>query len=191
MDSWIIAARYGTALLKLVQETGNGKTVAEQMERIAHVVEGSSRLRQVVNESQSVVPRRRAKVFEEIFAQEGTELAPEIRSLINLLIKNGRLDITRWVFRSFLSQYYESVHIKRGFLFVADAKAAEKADLTGKLKAEIKSKTGYDLLVETIEDPSLIGGFIFEVDDCMLDASVVSQVESIRKQFMEKNRITR
>ncbi|MBQ3975977.1 MAG: F0F1 ATP synthase subunit delta [Bacteroidales bacterium] len=35
-------------------------------------------------------------------------------------------------------------------------------------------------------DPSLIGGFRLVVDDLLLDASVSSQLEKLRRQFIEK-----
>jgi F-type H+-transporting ATPase subunit delta len=36
-------------------------------------------------------------------------------------------------------------------------------------------------------DPAIVGGFVFTVDDLMLDASVARQIELIRRQFVEKN----
>ena len=52
----------------------------------------------------------------------------------------------------------------------------------------IESKTGCKLDLKTEVDPTLIGGFIFEVDDLLLDASVSRQIDIIRRQFIEKNR---
>lgn len=37
-------------------------------------------------------------------------------------------------------------------------------------------------------DAALEGGFIFQIDDMRLDASVASQLRNIRKQFIQKNR---
>jgi F-type H+-transporting ATPase subunit delta len=37
-------------------------------------------------------------------------------------------------------------------------------------------------------DPKILGGFIFEIDDYRLDASVATQFEKIKKQFIEKNK---
>ena len=37
-------------------------------------------------------------------------------------------------------------------------------------------------------DPSLIGGFVFDIDDAIIDKSVSRQLELIREQFIEKNR---
>ena len=44
------------------------------------------------------------------------------------------------------------------------------------------------MVIEVEVDPSIIGGFIFDIDDYMLDASVIRQLDDIRVQFIERNR---
>jgi len=41
---------------------------------------------------------------------------------------------------------------------------------------------------ETSVEPSIIGGFILDIDYNRLDASVATQLNRVRRQFMEKNR---
>ena len=43
-----------------------------------------------------------------------------------------------------------------------------------------------DAIVSGISD--LIGGFVFDVDDYLVDSSVKRQLELIRRQFIRKNR---
>ena len=52
----------------------------------------------------------------------------------------------------------------------------------------IESRTGKKLLLKTEVDESLIGGFLLEVEDQLLDASVSHQLELIKRQFVERNR---
>ena len=40
-------------------------------------------------------------------------------------------------------------------------------------------------------NPDLIGGFIVQVEDRRLDASIATQLQTIRKEWEEKNRKTR
>ena len=60
--------------------------------------------------------------------------------------------------------------------------------LLQRLKALVKSKTGDDVIIEVDVDPSLVGGFVFDIDDYLLDASVKRQLDLIREQFIERNR---
>ena len=41
--------------------------------------------------------------------------------------------------------------------------------------------------MEESVDPSLIGGFVLDLEDYRLDASVSRQIEDIRRQLVQKN----
>ena len=269
MNTGIIASRYATALLKLVDETGSGESVAAQVQVIEAALDGSQEFRHAVADP-AVSPESKLGLFEAAVASSGaglssvaepveapeeTEplssagtlrqaqrpagasgvLAPELRKFIQLLIRNGRIGDARLVFTTFITEFYRSRHIKRARLIVADAsllspaassvaefssvaepveaheepfdseplrtsgtlrqaqrpdeqRPAETPSLETRLRDVIESKTGCKLDLKTEVDPTLIGGFIFEVDDLLLDASVSRQIDIIRRQFIEKNR---
>ena len=58
--------------------------------------------------------------------------------------------------------------------------------LEQKIRALISDMTGCGLDLNVKLDPSLIGGFRLVVDDLLLDAGVSSQLEKLRRQFIEK-----
>ena len=41
--------------------------------------------------------------------------------------------------------------------------------------------------MESALDPELLGGFVLELEDEMLDASVRRQIDDIRRQLVQKN----
>lgn len=129
----------------------------------------------------------------------GAALAPELRKFLALLIRNRRIGDIRLILTTFVTEYYRSRHILRARLAVADpsllasghdSRDSEKLrpTLESRLRALIEAKTGCGLLLRTEVNPSLIGGFVFEVEDTVLDASVSRQIAVIRRQFIEKNR---
>ena len=234
MNTGIIASRYATALLKLVDETGSGESVAAQVQVIEAALAASPDFRHAVADP-AVSPESKLGLFEAAVAP----LAPELRKFIQLLIRNGRIGDARLVFTTFITEYYRARHIKRARLVVADGSLlssaavvrqahqpaassvaepveapeepsdseplrlagtlrqaqrpveqhqAEAPSLESRLREVIESKTGCKLVLKTEVDPTLIGGFIFEVDDLLLDASVSRQIDIIRRQFIEKNR---
>ena len=238
MNTGIIASRYATALLKLVDETGSGESVAAQVQVIEAALAASPDFRHAVADP-AVSPESKLGLFEAAVAP----LAPELRKFIQLLIRNGRIGDARLVFTTFITEYYRARHIKRARLVVADGSLlsaaassvavarqahqpaassvaepveapeepsdseplrlagtlrqaqrpveqhqAEAPSLESRLREVIESKTGCKLDLKTEVDPTLIGGFIFEVDDLLLDASVSRQIDIIRRQFIEKNR---
>ena len=241
MNTGIIATRYATALLKLVDETGSGEAVVAQVQTIRKALGEVPGFRRAVNDP-AVSSARKISLFEAALSPvaepvEAT-LTPELRKFIELLLRNGRIGDVRLVFTTFITEYYRSRHIKRARLIVADpalldsgtdepalspaavvrqssptmvrqssptmvrqssptvvrqasqpvAEPVEAPTLESRLRDLIEKKTGCRLILKTEVNPSLIGGFVFEVEDTVLDASVSRQLDIIRSQFIEKNR---
>ena len=111
-------------------------------------------------------------------------LEPEIERLTALLISHGRLEYAARIFRSYLGLYYASRGIKMATLTTA----APAPELVKTLSDTIGASVGCRVILDAKVDPQLIGGFVFEIDDRMVDASVKRQIETIRRQFIEKNR---
>ena len=154
MNTGIISSRYATALLRYVQETGGGERVSAQVRRLLEHPE-----------------------------ENPGPLEPELERFIHLLVKNGRLEDVRIIFRSFLTQYYRS----RGILVARLTTFVASEALEHKLQAMLSKQFGSEVLIESTVDPALIGGFTLEVGDYLLDASVRRQIETIRRQFVIKN----
>lgn len=203
MNTGIIATRYATALLKLVEETGSGELVAAQVQVIEKALDEVPDFRRAMDDP-AVAAVQKISLFE---ASLKDSMAQELHKFLELLIRNGRIGDVRLVLTTFVTEYYRSRHIKRARLVVADPalldpeptpsdpvpvegslRQAQRPALESRLRELIGKETGCELLLETKVDPSLIGGFVFEVEDMILDASVSRQLDVIRHQFIEKNR---
>lgn len=223
MNTGIIATRYATALLKLVEETGSGELVAAQVQVIEKALDEVPDFRRAVDDP-AVAAVQKISLFE---AALKDSMAQELHKFLELLIRNGRIGDVRLVLTTFVTEYYRSRHIKRARLVVADPALLSSSSVSGsdspvagsdssvavsvrgtvirqtrlpegdsrrpgslesRLRELIGKETGCELLLETKVDPSLIGGFVFEVEDTVLDASVSRQLDFIRRQFIEKNR---
>ena len=208
MNTGIIATRYATALLKLVEETGSGDAVAAQVQVIEKALDEVPDFRRAVDDP-AVAPVKKLALFEAALSSsaavvrqahqpvaepvEATSLVPDLRKFLELLIRNGRIGDVRLIFTTFITEYYRLRHIKRARLVVADpallvAEPVEAPTLESRLRDLIEKRTGCKLILKTEVNPSLIGGFVFEVEDTVLDASVSRQLDIIRSQFIEKNR---
>lgn len=111
-------------------------------------------------------------------------LEKDIESLLTLLLRNGRETMLKDILRSFTKMYRETHNIKKVFLKTA----VPSPSLEEKLSALLKERTGCEVEMHSALDSSIIGGFVFEVDDLMLDASVSTQIENLRKEFVENIR---
>lgn len=203
MNTGIIATRYATALLKLVEETGSGELVAAQVQVIEKALDEVPDFRRAVDDP-AVAAVRKISLFE---ASLKDSMAQELHKFLELLIRNGRIGDVRLVLTTFVTEYYRSRHIKRARLVVADPalldpeptpsdpvpvegslRQAQQPALESRLRDLVEKQTGCKLILKTEVNPSLIGGFVFEVEDTVLDASVSRQLDFIRRQFIEKNR---
>ena len=111
-------------------------------------------------------------------------LEPEIQQLVVLLRKNGRLPYVKYILRDFVEQYYRQEGIVRARLI----SAIPAPELENKLRQALGRAIGESMLFTTKVDPNLIGGFVLEVDDKVLDASARSRIERIRRQLDELNK---
>ena len=203
MNTGNIATRYATALLKLVEETGSGELVAAQVQVIEKALDEVPDFRRAVDDP-AVAAVQKISLFE---ASLKDSMAQELHKFLELLIRNGRICDVRLVLTTFVTEYYRSRHIQRARLVVADPalldpeptpsdpvpvegalRQAQRPALESRLRDLVEKQTGCRLILKTEVNPSLIGGFVFEVEDTVLDASVSRQLDFIRRQFIEKNR---
>lgn len=203
MNTGIIATRYATALLKLVEETGSGELVAAQVQVIEKALDEVPDFRRAVDDP-AVAAVQKISLFE---ASLKDSMAQELHKFLELLIRNGRIGDVRLVLTTFVTEYYRSRHIKRARLVVADPalldpeptpsdpvpvegslRQTQRPALESRLRDLVEKQTGCRLILKTEVNPSLIGGFVFEVEDTVLDASVSRQLDFIRRQFIEKDR---
>ena len=154
MNTGIIASRYAAALLRYTQETGGGERVCAQVRSLLEHPE-----------------------------QRPGPLEPELERFVRLLMRNGRLEDVRLVFRSFLTQYYRS----RGIRVARLTTVVPSPELEKRIRAMLENQLGGEILIESAVDPDLIGGFTLEVGDYLMDASVRRQIETIRRQFVISN----
>ena len=131
---------------------------------------------------------------EEVYAQVKTllsdadgldaPLCEDLEQFTVLLEKNGRLPYVRLVFNSFLELYEKS----RGIHVASLKTATGSPQLVARLQDFIRGRTDGTVQFHTETDPSLIGGFVLEMDGVRLDASVSHQLSDIRRELTEKNR---
>lgn len=112
------------------------------------------------------------------------QLEPDLEKLTLLLQKNGRLSIIDHVLASFCELYRQSNHIVQAKLRLA----APSPDLEENLREVLAARYGNDIRFQEQIEPELIGGFVLEVNDNILDTSVKTKLDKIRTRFDELNK---
>ena len=173
MNRAIVITRYALTLVKYVRDTGHGDVVCSEAEQLLQVLRTVPDLRRMVNAASDVVS-----------AFDKKKLLQTARFL-TLLNRNGRMDLVEDILREFVDMYRQSIGIRKAHL-VTVSEPSER--LLQRLRALVKQKMGCDVIIQVEVDPDIIGGFVFDIDEYLMDASIKHQLELIREQFIERNR---
>ena len=183
MNVGIVSARYAEALLKYVNETGNGDAVYKQTGILEKCFSTLEDMRMLIYNPKATSDELKMRVL--TTAVGGMEkAAPELVKFFRLVMKNKRTKFLHLILRIFMEKYRETRNISWARLTVA----SPSEELERKLAGTLQEITGRELELETRTNPSLIGGFIFDMEWTRLDASIASQLNTVKRQFIEKNR---
>lgn len=183
MDTGIIASRYARALLKYVAETGEGERVCAQAGRLGHALAEVPELSVLLDNPETVSAAAKMKLF--VAALDGEAMAPSLERFLALVLEKGRTPLLRLMLHDFIDFYHRSQHVLHAQLVAVTPPGEE---IIGRIRDLVRKRTGFDVVIAVKTDPSLIGGFVFEIENYTLDASAAHQLRQIRRQFIENNR---
>ncbi len=180
MNAGIVASRYAKALLKFVQETGNGDKVYAQAGVLVLRMEEVPQLKDYIQNHGELGLEKKLQLLE---ASLGEPLAMELGRFMSLVVQRRRTDYFLRMLYSFISQYRDAYNIKVGRLVTA----LPAEGLRERMEKLFHEATGAEVHFEMKVNPDILGGFIFELGDWRLDASVEGRFRAIRRQLIENN----
>ena len=102
-----------------------------------------------------------------------------------LLVSKGRESVLPEVVNAFIDQYNTIKGIHKVKLITA-TEASE--DLKRSMIEKLKTEAGLGTVeLETKVDPSLVGGFVLEFNNKKVDASILRDLNDVKKQFMRND----
>jgi F-type H+-transporting ATPase subunit delta len=170
------AIRYAKAVLQQASDTNVAQEVYDDMQSVYATIAGSNELRSVLK-SPIVKLNDKKEALLNIFAKQSSTT----KDLIGVLIINKRIDQLGVVALSYIDLYNESKGVKVAKVTSAVALTSE---LQEKVLVKVKELTGSTFVtLENEIDPSIIGGFILRVGDLQYNASIVNQLDNIKREF--------
>ena len=172
-----ISQRYAKALMDLAQERGKVPEVLEDIKSFEQV--SRNRDFYLLLQSPIVTADKKKNIVEKIFGGKITDIT---LGFINLCITKGREGVLPDMATAFINDYKQ----EQGIISI---KVSTAAELSKETLEAIKSKIiadvphAKDVEIETILKPELIGGYIVEFGDKLYDASVIRQLEDLKKGF--------
>lgn len=183
MDIGVIAKRYAKALLEYAMQQQCEDRVYDEMRQVIAAYRSTPQIAHVLSDPFQPVEQK-----ESVICRAASDAASDVlRRFAALVVEHKRESLMLFIAHSYVSIYRKQKHISLGRLVTAVPASAEVAKrLEGLVKKA--SADAEDVIIEQNVDPAILGGFIFQIDDQRLDASVRTQFETIKKQFIEKNK---
>lgn len=102
---------------------------------------------------------------------------PSLVSFIKIIVKNKRAVYLGKIFKEANYRFNDYLHIEEGKIYLA--KEIDQETM-GKIVKAIEENEKAKIELETVYDPSLLGGFIVSIKDNVYDASLINKLEKMK-----------
>ena len=103
-----------------------------------------------------------------------------LQDFIRLVLRHRREAYLYFIIHSYVELYRERHHLKEAMLVTA---VPLGDGVTEMVRSRMQERSGCTVNVTAKVDPSIIGGFVFRMEDTLLDASVASQLRLLRRRL--------
>ena len=172
-----VASRYAKSLLDLAVERGQLELVYDDMLYLQQLIKQSREFLNLLR-SPVVKPDKKIKVVNSVTVGKISDLTI---AFTTLMITKAREAVLPEVISSFIHQYKQHKNINTIKLTTATAISDElKNTILEQVRKTSNMKT---IELETIVDPNIIGGFVLQAGDKLVDASISYDLKEISTQF--------
>lgn len=173
-----LASRYAKSLVDLSSEKGQLEAVHADMLFMQQLAKTNPDVVTLLK-SPIVKPDKKQQILAAIF--EG-RISLITAAFVKLLVAKGRESNLPEIAQEFGRQYDILKNISKVKITTAVPLDAAVLDL---IKSKVQSGTDMQVKLETAVNADLIGGFVLETDNKLFDASVLRDLNDIKKQFAE------
>ncbi len=179
MDNGRISVRYARALFQLSQEQGCEEAVYDGLTRFAHnYLLAIAQFNEVLADP-IVAKEEKVKLME---MAVGEPLHDTLKQFMAFVANQKRENKMPLIAMKFMEMYRAKHHI----LSTQVTTATELPEATyDKIKAFVKQAFDAEAEIDVKIDPSLIGGFILDIENNRMDASVAGQLNALKNKLKQ------
>lgn len=171
-----VAKRYAKAFLLLAQEKNSVPQYQEELQLVSEHISSIDGFTDYLR-SFLVPPEKKKELFKRAFS---AVVSLSTMNFINLVIDKRRESLLLEIYEEFEALAAEANNIVKGEIYTA--RAVPEAALT-ELMASLSEKTGKKIVLIPKIDPSLIGGVVVKIGDKVVDATIKSQLASLKQRM--------
>ena len=185
MSSGTVAVRYAKALLTYAVEKGCQDEVYEQTSRLLrHVSQFPDIIRRLSDPELSVEARQNL-LLTAFMDEDCTPACPVLNDFVKLVVKSGRGPSIVFIASAYRNLYrvkYNVVPVEiRTAHHISDSQRAG-------LERLIRESAHSDRIEwDEVIDEKLIGGFVLQIDDRRVDASIARKLKIVERELIAKN----
>jgi F-type H+-transporting ATPase subunit delta len=172
-----LASRYAKSLIDIAIEQNSLEDTLKDMELIEAICKQNSEFVAMMR-SPIIKGDKKTAIIEAIFNNRVSKLTI---IFLKLLINKNREQNIDEIATAFIAQYRFNKKMRMVKLTTASAVDASVVEVLRSKLATMYS--GSSIHIETSVDASLLGGFILDMGDKQMDASIARDLNDIKKQF--------
>ena len=181
MNTGAISMRYARALLMFANEAGVAAKVYQEALTLHKSFLQVAELRRAME----LPVISRSDKIRVLVQAAGGEITLQMKKFLELVLNEKREKFLIGINQAFIDLYRKQEKIRVGKLTTAVPIAPEEVD---RIRQIVIQSAGGTAEFATKVDPSIEGGFIFEINTYRLNASVADLMRRIKQQFIDKNR---
>jgi len=167
---------YAEALFGVARAEGTLGEVEDELFRFSQTLQGSDELRDALT-NPGIPVARRQQIVEDLL---GGKASSTTTALVSMVVGTGRArelpDIIRQLVEMSAAEAQKAVAEVRSAIPLTD-------DQVERLAKALGEATGRSVTVKVVVDPDVLGGIVAQVGDTVIDGSVRSRLDRLRKAF--------
>ncbi|WP_411274287.1 ATP synthase F1 subunit delta [Daejeonella sp.] len=174
-----VASRYAKSLIDLAGEQRSVEEVKGDIELFLETCRENPEL-QAILKNPIISLDKKTNILDGLFSGKVHEM---ILSFFKIVIRKGRSGILFATAKEFINQYNVLNNVVKATVTSAAPLSQENIS---KIEEVVKQSTKGEVVLSSVVDPKLIGGFILKVGDKQFDTSISSKLNKLRKEFEQR-----
>jgi F-type H+-transporting ATPase subunit delta len=175
-----VAARYATSLFDLASEQNILDNVMEDALAFTSVCDQNHGF-ELMLKSPIIHADKKWHVMSRLFADKFQKTT---MAFIHIVLKKRREIVLNMIFSQFAEMYRQHKGIVTATVTTAMPVSEQ---IKEEINAFLKNKTQKSVELNTSVNPDLLGGFVLRYEDKLIDASVSTQLKSLRHHLIHNN----
>nr|WKN37683.1 ATP synthase F1 subunit delta [Tunicatimonas sp. TK19036] len=174
-----VASRYAKSLIELAIEKNALEDIYKDMQLFSETCQ-SNRDFLLMLKNPIINHNKKKAILYKIFQGRVNEAS---LAIFDIITRKNREAILPSIAEEFISQYRQYNGIDK---VVVTSSVPLTSELRQKLISNIKERTGKKVDLTEKVDPNLIGGFVLQIGDRMMDNSVKSKLKALEYEFTDE-----